>query len=455
MANLTEVQTPVELLPGVQDVVSLPERRRITALWQIVRFGIVGVLNTIVDIVAMNILIWRFPTHDANLLLFYNSIAYILGALNSFGFNKYWTFKHKQAVTGSEIFRFAIVNIIGILCNDGIIWSVASILHTLIANHVLWANVSKGCAIIGTTSVSYLGMRLWVFSRSQNGTSKAKERWVTAARNPVPAPTTWGDIHETWLETNGSKMITKHSLSVIMPAHNEEAAIAGTVHGVVNTLKAWVPDFEVIVVNDGSKDRTRSIVEEIAASDQHVGLINHTVNQGYGAALVSGFEAITKDLVFFMDSDGQFDIADLERFFAFIDEYDAVLGYRIDRQDTWVRKLNAWGWKMLVRLVFGLRVGDIDCAFKLYPGKFFHEHRLETRGAMINAEILYKFTRAGYTYTQLGVRHLPRRGGRATGAKPAVIARAFREMFTYARKWHREEREKAREPGKIVDASNK
>jgi len=174
-------------------------------------------------------------------------------------------------------------------------------------------------------------------------------------------------------------MITKHSLSVIMPAHNEEAAIAGTVHGVVNTLKAWVPDFEVIVVNDGSKDRTRSIVEEIAASDQHVRLINHTVNQGYGAALVSGFEAITKDLVFFMDSDGQFDIADLERFFAFIDEYDAVLGYRIDRQDTWVRKLNAWGWKMLVRLVFGLRVRDIDFAFKLYPGKFFYEHRLETR----------------------------------------------------------------------------
>jgi len=246
-------------------------------------------------------------------------------------------------------------------------------------------------------------------------------------------------------------MITKHSLSVIMPAHNEEAAIAATVHSVVNTLKAWVPDFEVIVVNDGSKDRTRSIVEEIAASDQHIRLINHTVNQGYGAALVSGFEAITKDLVFFMDSDGQFDIADLERFFAFIDEYDAVLGYRIDRQDTWVRKFNAWGWKMLVRLVFGLRVGDIDCAFKLYPGKFFHEHRLETRGAMINAEILYKFTRAGYTYTQLGVRHLPRRGGRATGAKPAVIARAFREMFTYARKWHREERES----GKIVDDSNK
>jgi glycosyl transferase family 2 len=349
------------------------------------------------------------------------------------------------------------LSIIGILCNDGIIWSVASILHTLIVNHMLWANASKGCAIIGTASVTYLGMRLWVFGRVQNRIVKAKEGRLTTTvpvtsppdrvpYNPASTPTTSGDIHETQVETNGSQMITKHSLSVIMPAHNEETAIAATVHGVVKTLEAWVPDFEVIIVNDGSKDRTRSIVEEIAAGDQHVRLINHAVNQGYGAALVSGFEAITKDLVFFMDSDGQFDIADLERFFAFIDEYDAVLGYRIDRQDTWVRKLNAWGWKMLVRLVFGLRVRDIDCAFKLYRAKFFHEHRLETRGAMINTEILYKFTRANYTYTQLGVRHLPRRGGRATGAKPAVIARAFREMFTYAYKWRREEREKAREP---------
>ena len=106
-----------------------------------------------------------------------------------------------------------------------------------------------------------------------------------------------------------------------------------------------------------------------------------------------------------------------------------------------MRRVNAWGWKMLVRLVFGLRVRDVDCAFKLYRSKFFYEHRLETRGAMINTEILYKFTRAGYTYTQVGVQHLPRRGGRATGAKLSVIVRAFRELFVFARKWNREEQE--------------
>jgi glycosyltransferase involved in cell wall biosynthesis len=239
------------------------------------------------------------------------------------------------------------------------------------------------------------------------------------------------------------------SLSAILPAHNEEAAIAITVNDVLQTLATWMADFEVIVVNDGSHDRTGAILEDIAKANAHLKVIHHTVNQGYGAALVSGFEASCKDMVFFMDSDGQFDIRDLQRFFPLMEEYDAVLGYRIKRQDTWMRKANAWGWKMLVRQFFGVRVRDVDCAFKLYNGKFFREHHLETRGAMINTEILYKLSRAGYTYTQLGVHHLPRQSGKATGAKPVVILRAFRELFTYAWKWRREEKQAAYRQKKV------
>lgn len=239
---------------------------------------------------------------------------------------------------------------------------------------------------------------------------------------------------------------TKYSLSVVMPAYNEEVAIAGMVHDVVDVLSlwtTWIEDFEVIVVDDGGYDRTGAILDTIAASQPRVRVIHHAVNQGYGAALVSGFDAATKELVFFMDSDGQFDIRELERFFPLLEEHDAVIGYRAQRQDTWVRKANAWGWKILVGMVFGVYVRDVDCAFKLYPTAFFRAVPLETRGAMINTEILYKFGRAGYTFTQVDVRHLPRRGGSATGAKPSVILRAFHELFTYAWKWHREEKKLA------------
>ena len=231
------------------------------------------------------------------------------------------------------------------------------------------------------------------------------------------------------------------SFSVVLPAHNEEEAIATTVHEVSETLSAWMLDFEVIIVDDGSQDHTGAILDTISATHPCLKVIHHSVNQGYGAALVSGFEAASRDLTFFMDSDGQFDIHDLARFLPLIEEYDAVLGYRIDRKDTWMRKVNAWGWKILVGLVFGIHVRDVDCAFKLYPSSFFRENKLETRGAMINTEILYKFTRAGNTFTQIGVRHLPRHGGRATGAKLSVILRAFRELFVYAIKWHREEKQ--------------
>ena len=231
-----------------------------------------------------------------------------------------------------------------------------------------------------------------------------------------------------------------HSLSVVLPAYNEDHVIGVTLGHVLNVLAAWVKDFEVVVVNDGSTDRTGAIVSAIMEAEPRVRLVTHARNQGYGSTLADGFAAATKELTFFMDSDGQFDIRDLARLLLFIDEFDAVIGYRVDRQDTWVRKLNAWGWNVLIRNVLGIHARDIDCAFKLLRTDFLHQHPLETRGAMINAELLYQLKRAGYSYREVGVHHLPRQGGRATGANLRVIVRAFRELFISVRKWRREER---------------
>jgi len=236
--------------------------------------------------------------------------------------------------------------------------------------------------------------------------------------------------------------ITKHSLSVILPAYNEAQVIASTVSTVHSVLDGWKVDFEIIIVNDGSTDQTGAILAALAARDPRIRFVTHPANQGYGAALVSGFAAATKELTFFMDADGQFDICDLRTFFLFIDRYDAVIGYRLDRQDSSMRKLNAWGWKLLIGWMLGVHVRDLDCAFKLLHTDFLHQRPLQTRGAMINAELLYTLKQAGGTYKELGVQHLPRQAGRATGASLSVILRAFRELFSYAYKWRREKQQR-------------
>jgi glycosyltransferase involved in cell wall biosynthesis len=233
----------------------------------------------------------------------------------------------------------------------------------------------------------------------------------------------------------------------VLPAYNEEQIIASTIHDVLTTVSTWKIDFEIIVVNDGSFDQTATIVSQITSFVPQVRLVNHSSNRGYGAALMSGFAAATKDLTFFMDSDGQFLIEDLRRFFTYIDAYDTVIGYRIVRRDHWIRKLNAWGWNRLVSMALGVSVHDLDCAFKLLHTDFLQQYALETGGAMVNAELLYKLKLAGGTYKEIGVRHLPRRAGQATGANPKVILRAFRDLLTYTAKWRREEQQYRKQHG--------
>ncbi len=409
---------------------------------QLMRFGVTGGCNALIDILALNFLLWRFPTADPNIIVAYNTFAYLLGAVNSYMLNKYWTFRRGGSVSSGELLRFIIVNVAGIVCNDCIFWIAAELLHPSLSNLLFLTNASKISAIFGTALLSYLGMHLWVFKKTAHEQEYHHSEGIsmTVMNTQSQASLVQGQsAMQNLVAEQTSTFLTTRSLSVILPAHNEEGVIATTVQSVVEVLTPWVPEFEVIVVNDGSKDETRAIVEAISQADPRVRLITHEANQGYGAALVTGFEAVTTDLAFFTDSDGQFNIQDLQPFFPLIEQYDAVLGYRIDRQDTWMRKLNAWGWHLLVTTIFGVKVRDVDCAFKLYRADFFRKNRLETRGAMINAEILYKLKRCGCTSTEVGVHHFPRTSGKATGAKLAVILRAMGEMFSYARKWQREE----------------
>jgi putative flippase GtrA len=419
--------------------VASKRKTRGRTIWQFVRFGLVGCMNTTIDLLVLNGLLWLWPAQGTARLLLFNTLAYAFGALNSFIFNRYWTFQRTGRPNAREGARFLLVTLAAIVCNDLIVWLLSNILLPVHLNVTLWANISKVAAIGGTILVSYLGMRLWVFVQS----SHQKQRVFRAffhrgGKSSLPERTQkLTSVCSSQRTTVGSSFTT-HSLSVVLPAYNEEQVIASTVEQVTRELANLTRDFEVIVINDGSTDHTGAVLSALHKLDRRVRVLTHKRNQGYGATLADGFAAATNDLTFFMDSDGQFDIRELKRFLSLIDAYDAVIGYRIERQDTWMRKLNAWGWKLVVRLALGVRVRDIDCAFKLLRTDFLQRHPLETRGAMINAELLYKLKAVGCTFREVGVRHLPRQGGRATGANLRVIGRAFWELFVYARKWRHE-----------------
>ncbi len=138
-------------------------KRAVNLFLQVIRFGLVGGLNTALDLLIFNAFLLFFPTKDTFMLIVYNSTAYALGGINSFVLNKYWTFRHNQKTTRQEVVRFIITTLLGIACNDLIIWLISYVSHPLITDARLWANVSKICAIFGTVLISYIGMRLWVF----------------------------------------------------------------------------------------------------------------------------------------------------------------------------------------------------------------------------------------------------------------------------------------------------
>ena len=193
-------------------------------------------------------------------------------------------------------------------------------------------------------------------------------------------------------------------------------------------------DYEVIIVNDGSRDDTGQIADEIAEQNAAVKVVHHPKNLGYGAALRSGFKAASKDIVFYTDGDGQFDIAEMPALLGLLQEYDIVSCYRLKRQDSIIRRINAWCWTKLVCLLFGLRLRDIDCAFKLYRRKIFDGMELCSTGALIDTEVLARAVLKGCTIVQRGVHHFPRTAGKQTGANPRVIMRAFAELFRLRKK---------------------
>jgi glycosyltransferase involved in cell wall biosynthesis len=224
------------------------------------------------------------------------------------------------------------------------------------------------------------------------------------------------------------------ALSYFFPAHNEEANLEGLVEEALATLPALAERFEVIAVDDGSRDRTPQIADRLAAANPDVvRVVHHPTNLGYGAALRSGFRAARFELVAFTDGDRQFRVADLGRLTARLagpDAPDAVVGFRIRRADPVIRTLYAGIYRLANRTFFGLRIRDVDCACKLIRRAALTDVRVESGGAFFSAELLVKLQAAGRRVVEVGVDHYPRTAGSQTGAKPSVVWRSVVDFWS-------------------------
>src|SRR3989338_11386800 len=192
----------------------------------------------------------------------------------------------------------------------------------------------------------------------------------------------------------------KLSISVFFPCYNDAGTIASMVELATLTLKKLTRDFEVIVVDDGSSDCSRTILEELAGKNKYLKLVFHKKNQGYGGALISGFKNATKDYVFYTDGDFQYDVSELELLVEKLSpDVDIIQGYKIKRHDPWYRILIGDLYNFAVKLAFNLKIKDVDCDFRLIRRAVFNKVKLEQNSGVITVEMVKKFQDANFKFT--------------------------------------------------------
>jgi glycosyltransferase involved in cell wall biosynthesis len=219
------------------------------------------------------------------------------------------------------------------------------------------------------------------------------------------------------------------SLSVFLPCYNEAKNIPRVIRTLFKLLPLVSQRYEVIVINDGSHDQTVKVVEKLQSDYPQLQLVTHVRNLGYGAAVKSGIMAAKYQWLFLTDGDGQFDPQQLTEFIPYTQDYRAVVGYRQVRVEGWRRAFNAWVFKTYIRFLFGIKIRDLDCAFKLFHRSTVDGQRLMSQGAMISTEIVDGWRRRRISFEEVPVRHLPRRFGQPTGNKPSIILKALKESL--------------------------
>ena len=224
-------------------------------------------------------------------------------------------------------------------------------------------------------------------------------------------------------------------LSVFLPTFNEGGNIEKVVENTKKVLEKVAGNWEIVIVNDGSTDRTKEISEDLSRGDSRIKVISHDPNRGYGGALKTGFSEAKYEWVAFMDSDAQFDFAEIIKFIEKKDEADLILGYRKNRADSFARKIFTFGWSSLARVLLGLTVRDYSCGFKMIKKEVYKKVQpLVGEEKVTQIEMLVKAKRMGFKFAEVGVSHYPRTSGTQTGAKLKVVAKSVFDLFKLWRK---------------------
>lgn len=230
----------------------------------------------------------------------------------------------------------------------------------------------------------------------------------------------------------------RNGISVFLPAYNEEENIERAVLATVQVLRQISDDWEVIVVNDASLDKTGEIAERLSRQIPGVRVIHHEKNTRLGGALRTGFANSSKDLVFYTDADNPVDMNDLKWAVPMMSDVDFITGYRLNREEPLKRKIYSRCYNWMIRLIFGLKVRDVNFSFKLVKQRVLEKARLHSQGSFIDAELLIEARKHGFLIKEVGVRYFPRTQGVSTLASPSVIFKILNEMWTYYRRYYRD-----------------
>ena len=222
-------------------------------------------------------------------------------------------------------------------------------------------------------------------------------------------------------------------LSVFFPAYNEEKNVRKTVLDAKKVLQKIAGKWEIIIIDDGSRDKTGKISDQLAESDRNISVVHHNPNRGYGGALKSGFESAKYKWVAFADIDRQFDFSEIKLFIENQrqNKSDLVLGIRKERADPFIRKLFTLVWsKILPRVMLGLKVTDYSCGFKLIKREVYKKVQpLVGEEKVTQIEMLTKAQRLGFKFSEVKVNHYPRKFGHQTGADLKVITKSMRDLL--------------------------